>query len=56
MTTSGIEKALDRGFENGTLKQFCRDGEWSPPFKDCHQTFAEQMAEGMAERTAGLFN
>jgi hypothetical protein len=56
MSTSGVEKALDRGLGNGTLRQFCRDGKWSPPFKDSHQTFAEQMAEGIAERTAGLFN
>jgi hypothetical protein len=56
MSTSGVEKALDRGLKNGTLSQFCRDGKWSPAFKDSDQTFTEQMAEAIAERTAGLFN
>jgi hypothetical protein len=60
MSTSGVEKALDRGLKNGTLKQLCRDGKWSPAFKDSDQTFAEQMAEGMADANgvaaAGLYN
>jgi hypothetical protein len=56
MSTSGVEKALDRGLRNGTMSQFCHEGKWSPAFKDSDQTFAEQMAEAMTERTAGLFN
>jgi len=56
MSTSGVEKALDSRLKNGTLSQFCRDGKWSPAFKDSDQTFAQQMAEAIAERTAGLFN
>ena len=56
MSTSGVEKALDSRLKNGTLSQFCRDGKWSPAFKDSDQTFAQQMAEAIAERTAGPFN
>src|SRR5271166_2156777 len=56
MSTSGVEKALDSRLKNGTLSQFCHDGKWSPAFKDSDQTFAQQMAKAMEERTAGLSN